>query len=118
MAKEEAKSRNQKTGRPQTHSTATAKHRPPLPSLLDFSFSIASLVTLLAGVVTVVLSLLHGVSVVMAAIRGCVAVFCLGAVLWLLNYFLANQVIQTAAADLKAAQADLDKGESTREFQA
>lgn len=120
MAKKEAtKPKNQnKVERTKANSAGTAKHNPSLPTLLDFSFSLAGLVILLAGVATVILSLFHGASVVMAAIRGCVAIFGLGAVFWLLNYFLANQVIQTAAKDLKAAQSELDKGESTREIHA
>lgn len=90
----------------------------PLPFLLDFSFSVANLVLFLTGVLTVVLSLLNGSSVVMAAVRGCVAVFGLGAVFWLLNYFLADQTLLVAIRDLKAARSRLEKGESTREFHA
>ncbi len=121
MAKNEAKSKsNKKAEQPKGSSTSpsTKKKNPPLPYLLDFSFSLAGLIILLVGVVTYVLSLLNGVSVVMAALRGCVAVFALGAVFWLLNYFLANQVIQTASKDLKTVRAELEKGESTREVHA
>lgn len=96
----------------------SVRRNPSLPALLDISFSLASLIILFVGVITVGLSLLKGSSVVMTAMRGCAAIFTLGAIFWLLNYFLAHQVIETAKKDIQAAQSKLDKGESTLEIQA
>jgi len=117
--KQETKPKEQKKPQePKNMEKESVRRNPPLPVLLDISFSLASLIILLAGVVTVGVSLLKGASVVMAAMRGCVAIFTLGAIFWLLNYFLAHQVIETARKDLKAAQSELDTGESTLEVQA
>ncbi len=119
MAKQEAKPKPQKESKaPQNHPPAKAQQRQPLPYLLDFSFSLTTLIILFAGVATVLLSIVNGSTILMAAVRGAVAIFGLGAVLWLLNYFLAHQVIQTASKDLKSAQSELDQGESTREVHA
>ncbi len=117
--KQETKPKEQrKPQEPKRAAKESVRRNPPLPALLDVSFSLASLIILFAGVITVGLSLLKGSSVVMAAMRGGVAIFTLGAVFWLLNYFLAHQVIETARKDLQAAKSELDKGESTLEVQA
>ncbi|MCX8061221.1 MAG: hypothetical protein N3D16_01425 [Anaerolineales bacterium] len=119
MAKKEEKTKEQKkTEQSQSPNKGKSKAPQPLPFLLDFSFSVASLVILFTGVLTVVLSLLNGASLVMAAVRGCVAVFGLGALFWLLNYFLANQMLQVAIHDLKGTRSKPEEGESTREFHA
>ncbi|GAB4475410.1 MAG: hypothetical protein Kow0088_12240 [Anaerolineales bacterium] len=123
MAKTDSKEKDQakkqkKIDQQPAKSQKAPRQNPPLPYLLDFSFTLASLIVLFAGVITAGLSILHGVSIVMAAVRGCVAIFSLGAVLWLLNYFLANQVIDTAIKDLEAAKSKVDEVESTREVQA
>lgn len=119
MAKKEEQTKEQKKiEQPPRPNKEKSKATQPLPFLLDFSFSIASLIVLLTGVLTVALSLWHGASVVMAAVRGGVAVFGLGAIFWLLNYFLANQVLQVAIQDLKGSSSEPEEGESTREFRA
>jgi len=117
--KQETKPKEQKKPQePKNKEKESVRRNPSLPALLDISFSLASLIILFAGVITVGISLLKGASVVMAATRGGIAIFTLGAVFWLLNYFLAHQVIETARKDLQAAQSELEKGESTLEVQA
>lgn len=110
--------KSKKPQAPKNKEKESVRGDPPLPALIDISFSLASLIILFAGMITVGLALLKGSSIVMAAMRGCVAIFALGVLFWLLNYFLANQVIETARKDLQAAQSELEKGESTLELQA
>jgi len=116
--KQDAKPPKEQKKPKQPKTQAAVRHAAPLPSLLDVSFSLASLIVLLAGVTTAGVSLLKGSTVLMAAVRGCVAIFAFGAIFWLLNYFLALQVIESAKKDLEAAKSEMDQGESTLEVQA
>jgi ABC-type transport system involved in cytochrome bd biosynthesis fused ATPase/permease subunit len=124
MAKKDAKPQDQtkavqkKAEQASSKLQKSSRNDPPLPYLLDFSFTLAALVILFAGVITSGLSILHGSSIVMAALRGCIASFALGAVFWLLNYFLAKEVIETAIKEFESARKGEEQGESTREVQA
>lgn len=91
---------------------------PSLPYILDFAFSISNLLILLTGVATTAVSFVKGVTILNSVIRGGLAMLGLGAVIWLLNYYLSNQVLETAAKDLQNAHNPGQSKESTMEKQA
>ncbi len=97
---------------------STPPSHPSLPYILDFSFSVSNLMILLSGVIVTTLSLFVGVPLIHAVIRGGLTMLGLGAVIWLLNYYLSNQVLQTIIKDFQKASDSSVTGDSTVEKQA
>lgn len=95
-----------------------AKER--LPILLDFTFSVSSLVIFLIGIITMALSMFAGVDVLTAAMRGCVAMFGLGIPAWLINFHISQNALESIRLELaKAKEAQKNNsGSSTIEFNA
>ncbi|MGB9673626.1 MAG: hypothetical protein ACPL3P_05770 [Anaerolineales bacterium] len=119
MPKKEKEPPNDETKKPPESKPSKGLTHPSLPYILDFSFSISNLIILLAGVITTSISLFHGAEVIWAVIRGGLAMLGLGAVIWLLNYYLANQVLEVAAKDFKkAGESTAAPDNTTMEFKA
>ncbi|MFZ5808658.1 MAG: hypothetical protein ACOY16_05190 [Chloroflexota bacterium] len=119
MAKKEAKPKPNKQNAAKAPSKSKGgKNEAPLPYILDFAYSLTNMVVFLLGIATTAVSFFTGASILMAVLRGCLAMIGLGAVCWLLNYFLSNQVIETAAKDFQKASSHEEEHHSTMEVQA
>lgn len=119
MAKKESKPKPDKKNAPKSQQKpAGGKKSANLPYLLDFAFSLSNMVIFLLGIATTALSFFYGASILTAVMRGSLAMIGLGAVCWLLNYYLSNQVIATAAKDFQIASEKEAEHHSTMEVQA
>ncbi|MCI0521612.1 MAG: hypothetical protein L0Z70_15315 [Chloroflexi bacterium] len=67
-----------------------------VPLMLDFALTVAKVVVLLAGVLTAVISALAGAVVPAILLRGAAAMLSLGALVWIVNYWLARDTLEIA----------------------
>jgi len=115
--KEKVKEENSTKNKTEGKIPAPSNH-PSLPYILDFAFSISNLLILVTGVTTAAVSIMTGLTILNSVIRGGLAMLGLGAVIFLLNYYLSNQVLETAAKDFQNARNAGQSKESTMEKQA
>ena len=99
---------------------ATAKSSSPstLPVLFDVSFSISKLIIILIGVVTSVISVASGATILHAAIRGGLAILSIGIILWLINWIMVKESLESVLVKvnkLKSHTTDNSSGASTFE---
>lgn len=118
MAKKENDKNTESSQKKNEAKASIPASHPSLPYILDFSFSVSNLLILLTGVIATTVSLTVGVPMIYAVIRGGLSMLGLGAVIWLLNYYLSNQVLKTIAKDFQKASDSPLSGDSTVEKQA
>jgi len=68
--------------------------KPAVPYLLELSITLWQLLVLAVGVLTAVLSWLNGVEVLMITLRSGAAMLSLGALAWLTNWMLNQQMLE------------------------
>jgi protein-S-isoprenylcysteine O-methyltransferase Ste14 len=95
---------------------------PKLPAVLEMTFSLASLLVVLIGAAVVILSLVAGCPIYVAALRGGAAILIVGLVLWMLAWILAGGTFSAASHDdrksKKAVKNNKEEVQSTREVEA
>lgn len=92
-----------------------------LPFMLDFSLSVSSMVVIMVGILTTIISAFSGAALWMTAVRGGVAVVVVGLVLWTVNWIIARDSLEMARLEMIDAmeKASLDNDvESTIEIEA
>ncbi len=107
-------SEKEAAGQEQQSESAKKKQPVPVPLLLDASITATQIVVLVVGVSTLVLSLLAGALMWVAALRGAAALLAVGLILWLANWHLARHTMEAAYAKLQQ-KAEKEPVESTIE---
>jgi hypothetical protein len=92
----------------------------PYSALLDYSFSVSKLVVILVGIITAGISVVSGATVLVAGIRGGLAILAIGIIFWLVNWILSKgsmdatvKEIIAKAERVKLAQNEEDVASST-----
>jgi uncharacterized membrane protein len=75
-----------------------------IPLLLNLSLTISQLIIVVLGAITTILSLLVGAPVWIAALRGGVAILCVGLFMILANWFLAQRTFEAVIEELEEKQ--------------
>lgn len=99
----------------------TQKASEQLPFMLDFTFSVSSIVVMVMGILTTIISVFSGASLMMATIRGGIAVISVGFLLWVINWTLSRDSLEITRQELLVAIEDASSNkdvESTFEKEA
>ena len=118
MAKSESKKEKQSPNNPSEANPPSARNHPSLPYILDFAFTMSNLIVLLTGIITTLVSLGSGNSIITSVFHSGLAMLALGLVIWFLNYYLSKRVLETAAKDFNKAQGTQSSSDSTMEIHA
>lgn len=73
------------------------KQQPAVPYLLELSLTLWQVLVLTVGVLTAVLSWVNGADLIMITVRSGAAMFSLGALAWLTNWMLSQQMLEAVA---------------------
>jgi len=109
MSKKEKKAEPSKSEQAPRKKTSSGR---ALPTLFDVSFSISKLVVLLIGALTAVISVTSGATALNAALRGCLAMFCIGLTLWMLNWIMVRESLAGVLVKVKKLKIQTANGMS------
>lgn len=90
----------------------------PLPFLVEFTFTLARLTVLLAGVITLSLALLARANPWIAVLRGSLAMIVTGLLAWMLVSLVGQNALEVAKAEKAAQDEQEEKSTSTMEKEA